>query len=63
MLGQFENRPDPFVVPPLGGMELSKGGFPLGNDDDKPPKGGTANWTKAREMAPICQFINRDQVG
>jgi len=43
MLGKSENRPDPFVVPPLGGKELRKGGFLGGNDDDKPPKGGTTN--------------------
>ena len=35
MLGQFDNRPDPFVVPPLGGMKLSKGEFLLGNDGHK----------------------------
>jgi len=35
MLSQFENRPDPFVAPPLGGMELSRGGFLPGNDGNK----------------------------
>jgi len=31
-LGQFENSPAPFVVPPLGGIELSRGVFLLGNN-------------------------------